>query len=77
MPTLYDQVEKLTRLTLNEFGFQIPSDLNIDKAKQIMTDAARKGLLFELKSDKLDPRHFIFEVTLKNKMVLKQDIVCG
>lgn len=77
MPTLYQQVEKLTRLTLGEFGFQIPSDANIDTAKKIMADAARFGLLFELKRDKWDFRHFIFEVTHHNKMVLKQDITCG
>ena len=77
MSTLYQQVEKLTRLGLTEFGFQIPSDANIDTAKKIMADATQMGLLFELKRDKLDFRHFIFEATHHNKMVLKQDIVCG
>jgi len=77
MPTLYQQVEKLTRLVLTEFGFQIPSDVNIDKAKQIMADAAQFGLLFELKKSKLDFRLFVFEATYKNKMILKQHITCN
>lgn len=77
MPTLYSQVEKLTRLVLTDFGFQIPSDANTDTAKKIMTDAAQMGLLFELKRDKWNFRHYIFEATLRNKMVLKQDILTG